>query len=128
MPVVKSGDIRQFVVGGRELQVKSGDANINIRLGGFANEAQPGGSGSILLMQRRKLAGFSDCPVLIDSPQQDLEYLQGLADTGDLVPTNITLASGIVYSGQLVPVGDLDHASGDGTLSLEMRGPKFEQI
>ncbi len=126
--IVRGGDIRQLMVKGREFDVKGEDANVNIDLGGYSDEAGISGNGTMHLTQRRKVAGFSDCPVSIDDSRQDLEYLQDLADAGELAPTTITLASGITYSGALIPAGDLAKATGDGTLSLEMRGSKFEQI
>jgi hypothetical protein len=57
-----------------------------------------------------------------------MEYLKGLADAGNPVPVNMTLASAVTYSGSLTIIGDLVKATGDGTLTLEMRGAKFEQI
>ncbi len=126
--IVRAGDIAQLMIQGRELDVKGEDANVNIDLGGFSNEAGISGNGTMHVTQRRKVAGFSDCPVSIDDERQDLEYLQAIVDLGLLVPVTITLASAITYAGSLIPVGDLAKATGDGTLSLEMRGPKFEQI
>ncbi len=128
MSIVRAGDIRQFMVKGRELDVKGEDANVNIDLGGFADEVGINGNGSMHITQRRKVAGFSDCPVSIDDSRQDLEYIQEIVDAGKLVPITITLASGITYSGSLIPIGDVAKATGDGTLTLEMRGAKFEQI
>ena len=126
--IVRAGDIAQLMIQGRELDVKGEDANVNIDLGGFSNEAGISGNGTMHVTQRRKVAGFSDCPVSIDDSRQDLEYLQAIVDLGLLVPVTITLAAAITYAGSLIPVGDLAKATGDGTLSLEMRGPKFEQI
>jgi hypothetical protein len=128
MGAVKGGDIRQLTINSREFDVKGGDANVNIDTGGFANEAGLTGNGNLAVTQRRKAAGFSDCPIVIDDTRQDLEYLQDIANKGESVPVTMTLASGKVYSGALLPVGDLAKATGDGTLSLEMRGARFEQI
>jgi len=125
---VRAGDIRQLTINGREFDVKGEDANVNIDLGGYANEVGLNGNGTAHVVQRRKAAGFSDCPVSIDDSREDLEFLQEVADGGEAVPVTITLASGVTYSGSLLPVGDLAKATGDGTLSLEMRGSKFEQI
>ena len=125
---VRAGDIRQLTVAGRELDVQAGDANVNIDLGGFTNEVGINGNGSAFVTQRRKSAGFSDCPIVVDEARKDLEYLQGIADAGELVPVSITLASGMTYSGSLIPIGEIRKSTGDGTLALEMRGAKFEQI
>ena len=80
--------------------MKGGDANVNIDVGGFTNEAGLDGNGNFAVTQRRKVAGFSDCPVRIDDAAQDLEFLQGLANAGEPVPVTITIASGVVYSGK----------------------------
>lgn len=128
MGAVRAGDIRQLTIKGREFDVQGGDANVNVDLGGYSNEMAITGNGNPHVTQRRKPAGFSDCPVSVDDGRQDLEYLQQIADGGEPVPVTITLASGMTYSGALVPVGDLAKATGDGTLSLEMRGARFEQI
>ena len=125
---VKGGDIRQLTISGREFDVKGEDANVNIDLGGFTNEVSQNGNGTTNVVKGRKSAGFSDCPISCDDTRQDLEYLQELSNAGAEVPVTMTLASGVTYSGSLVPVGDIMKATGDGTLSLEMRGSKFEQI
>ena len=128
MGAVKGGDIRQLTIKGREFDVAGGDANVNVDLGGFSNEGSLNGNGTLSIIQRRKLAGFSDCPVKIDDSRQDMEFLQEIADAGEAVPVNMTLVSNKTYSGSLAVVGELQKATGDGTLALEMRGAKFEQI
>ncbi len=128
MGAVRAGDIRQLMIKGREFDVKGGDANVNIDKGGFTNEGSANGNGKLSLTQRRKLAGFSDCPINIDDARQDLEFLQGISDTGETVPVTMTLARGKTYGGSLAIVGEVQKATGDGACSLEMRGEKFEQI
>jgi len=125
---VRAGDIRQCTIKGREFDVKGEDANVNIRLGGYQNEVGINGNGTTHVTQRRMTAGLSDLTVSLDDDREDLEFLQSIADDADAVPVNLTLASGIVYSGSLVLVGEVGKATGDGTATLEMRGAKFEQI
>lgn len=125
---IKAGDIRQLLVQGRELDVKGGDANVNIDLGGFSGEAGVAGNGNVYGTLRRKIPGFSDAPVIIDDEKKDLEFIQGLSNSGELVPVSLTLASGKVYTGSLFVVGDIMKATGDGTMTLEMRGKNFEQL
>jgi hypothetical protein len=125
---VRAGDIRQCTISGREMDIKGEDANVNIRTSGYNNEVGINGNGTTHVTQRRKTAGFSDLQISLDDTRKDLEFLQGIIDDGDAVPVNITLASGVTYSGALVIVGDLEKATGDGTVSIEMRGARFEQI
>jgi hypothetical protein len=128
MGAIRAGDIRQLTINGREYDVKAGDASVEIDLGGFENTADLGGNGSLQVTQRRMTAGFSACPISIDDVRKDLEALVAISNAGTPVPVNITIASGMVYSGQLVLVGDFKKNTGDGTCAIEMRGAKFEQI
>jgi len=127
MATVRGGDIRQLTINGREFEVKS-EASVSVDLGGFANEMAFAGNGVIVPTQKRKAAGFSGCTLLIEDGRKDLEYIQNLSNVGNPVPVNMTVASGLVYSGNLTVVGELQKNQGDGTLDLEMRGARFEQI
>lgn len=124
---VKAGDIRRFTYAGRAFPVV-GDSNVNIRLTGKGNEVNMNGDGSAFVTQRARPAGIADLPVNLDPALGDLEYLQGKQTEGTGFPTTITLAGGQVYSGDLAIVSDLDHSTGDGQVSLELRGEKFESI
>jgi len=125
---VRAGDIRQFTYAGREFEVKGGDANVNVDIGGFQNEAVPAGNGQVSITQRRKVAAITDLPILADDTRQDLEYLQEKQNEGSENPVTMTLASGIVYSGSLAITGEVKKATGDGTIALELMGTKLEQI
>lgn len=124
---VRGGDIRQFTINGRTFGVQT-EANVSVDKGGFTNELTVNGNGTSHITQRRKPAGIGDCPVSIDDAVQDLEFLQDIQNAGDAVPVTLSLASGVTYSGALVLVGDLMKVSGDGTLTLEMKGERFDQI
>lgn len=128
MANVRAGDIRQLTIDGREFDVKGEDANVNIDLGGYTNTVGINGNGTTHTTQRRKIAGFSGCPISVDDTREDLEFLQNIANDAREVPVTITLASGVTYSGSLTVVGDLGKSTGDGTSTIEMRGATFEQI
>ena len=127
MATVRGGDITQLTIAGRELDVAP-DANVTYRTSGFINENTPTGNGGLHTKRTRKLGGFDSLPLSVDSSKKDLEYLQGLSDDGDPVPFAMTLASGYIYSGDLVIEGELDANTGDGQLEVTALGPKFEQI
>lgn len=124
---VRAGDIRQFTVGGREFD-PAPESSWTIRLAGMTNEVALTGNGVPHVTQRQQTGGISDCAVSIDPSRQDLEYLNGIKNSGEPTPTNLTLINGTTYSGALYIVGDLEQNSGEGTATLEMRGAKFEQI
>jgi hypothetical protein len=124
---IRSGDIRQFTIQGREFD-PAPSANVTLVLSGLTNENQPTGNGQMHTAQRRKLGGFDGMTLSVDTSKQDYEFIQGIADTGESVPVTLTLADSRTYSGDLVVEGDLQHNAGDGTLELAMRGKTFEQI
>jgi hypothetical protein len=128
MSVVRAGDIRQLTINGREFDAAP-ESSCNVRPGGFANEVARNGNGTIHVTQRRTNAGITELSVSVDDTRQDLEFLQEIADEGKPVPTTMTLASGIAYTGSLVLVAeDLGKATGEGTASISLLGERFEQI
>lgn len=125
---VRAGDIRQLTWFGRELDIKGEDANVNIDLGGYMNEAGINGNGTLHGTQRRKKATVADVPVSLDDDRGDLEFLQEKADSGEAGPLNITLASGVTYSGSMLLTGEIRKGTGDGTASLTWEGARIEKI
>jgi hypothetical protein len=125
--VVRGGDIKQLTIGGREFEVQL-EAKVKIKLGGMTTDVTIAGNGVATGIGKRLMAGFTDCPILIDDTRQDLEYLQAKQSAGDPLVANITLASGKTYSGSLWISGELEKDTGEGVCTLEMKGGKFEQI
>jgi len=125
---ITAGDIRQLTWFGRELNVKAEDANVVIDLGGFISEAGINGNGTIPVTQRRKKARVAEVQVSLNDAREDLEFLQEKQNSGETGPLNITLASGVVYSGSMVLTGSLSKSTGDGTATLTWEGAKLEQI
>lgn len=128
MASVRAGDILNFSWYGRSFDIAAGDANVNVMTGKKTNEASLNGNGTLHVTQRLRAPGFTDLPISIDDERGDLEFLQEKADAGAPGPCVMTLASGVDYEGSLVPVGDIQKATGDGTATLEGRGPKFEKV
>lgn len=127
MATVRGGDISQLLIGGREFE-PVGDANVTYRLSGFSNETTPTGSGGVHTKQTRKLGGFDSLPISIDAEQEDLEYLQDIANSGEPVPMAMTLPSGRTYSGELTIQAEVDANTGDGQVEITALGARFEQI
>lgn len=125
--MVRAGDIRQFTVGGREFD-PAPESNWTIRPAGVTNEVGLTGNGVAHVTQRKQTGGVSDAAISVDNTRQDLEYLNDLKNSGEATPVNLTLIDGTTYSGALYIVGDLEENTGEGTVTLEMRGAKFEQI
>lgn len=127
MATVRGGDISQLLINGRELDPVA-EANVTYRLAGWKNENSPTGNGGMHTKRTRKLGGFDSLPISLDSGNEDLEFLQEIADAGEPVPMSMTKADGSTYSGDLTIEGDLDANTGDGQVELTAYGPQFEQI
>jgi hypothetical protein len=125
---IRAGDIRQFKLGSREFDIKGGDAAVGIILNGFENDVNISGNGNLYITQRRKAARLDNLPLILDDTNQDLEYLEGLADSAQPTPATMTLASGITYGGSLVIKGELKKNTGDGSCIVELVGQNLQQI
>ena len=127
---VKGGDITQLLIAGKEFFVQT-DANVNLMVGGKATTTALNGNGSPHNTQRRRPGGFTDCPISCDDSEGDLEDLQAVSDEGNPVTVSMTLASGETYQGSLSMATEdevLTKATGDGIVSISMKGAKFERI
>ena len=128
MSVIRSGDIRQLKIDGREYD-PAPDSSCTVHAGGFSNEVARNGNGTLHSKQKRTLAGIRGLKLSLDDARSDLEDLQAVADSGVPVVVSLTLASGIAYSGSLVLVSeDLGKDSGEGTAEMDLLGERFEQI
>lgn len=127
MATVRGGDILQLMAGGRELDPVV-EANVTYRLAGFLNESIPTGNAGMHTKKTRKLGGFDSLPISVSPANQDLEYLQEQANTGEPIPWSMTLAGGVTYSGDLTIQGEVDANTGDGQVEITALGPRFEQI
>lgn len=127
MGVIRAGDIRQLIISGRELD-PAPESNYTIRLGGFENETALTGNRQLHVTQRAQTAGIGDCAISVDPTRQDYEFIEELKNSATENPVTMTLTSGITYSGELVITGELEYNTGEGTLTMELRGRRFEQI
>lgn len=125
--IIAGGDIRQLTIGGRAVTVAP-ESSIKLSIGGKTNEAKIAGDSTLVVTQKARLAGFADCTIVNDPESQTLEYLQGLADDATETSVVMTLSNGTIYGGKLVVLGELEADTGEGSIPLEMRGSKFEQI
>lgn len=124
---IKHGDVAQFVYKGREFAIK-GDGSADIELPGYAGDINPTGNGDADVKLMRKLGSVSGLPLLMDVSRGDLEFWRDAASSGEANPMSITLVNGTTYSGSMYVQGELKYASGDGTVTPELRGAKLEQI
>jgi len=106
---------------GREMPVAA-DADVSQSRGGYNNENQPNGNGTARLIKRRALWKLEGVTVAIDRGNDDLGYLQELANRLDFFPITITYADGVIYQGIGQLEGEVVHSTGSATASITIMG------
>jgi len=115
------GSIESVSIASRIFAVAS-DADSNRKLGGFENETQPNGNGSIRQVKTRVAWAISDLNISVDDMRGDHEYLQNLSDTSAEFAVVVTYASGASYQGSGQINGELQVASQATTATLSLMG------
>jgi hypothetical protein len=123
----RGGDVRQYLISGREFDPVGGSSPIII-LAGYTNENLPTGNGKIHTLAKRKLGGFDGGVISLDATRKDQEFIQNLINGQNAFNVSVTLASGKTYSGSGKIEGDANFNSNDGQFEFSFRSEKFEQI
>ena len=117
----KGGPIESITISGRTYAVAA-DSDSNTKLGGFENEAQANGNGTVRIVGVRVPWSITDANVAIDEEAGDQEFLQDLADSRTLVPITISFSNGAIYTGNGTVVGEIVKSSTNDTLPLSLAG------
>jgi len=117
------GSLEKASIAGRLFAVAS-DADAGLILGGFENEVQSNGDGSIRVVKTRKPWSIDGVTISIDNSKGDLEFLQQVADKKEEVPVSLTLADGSVYHGKGQIVGELKAQTMASTAPVALMGSK----
>ena len=120
------GSILSLSLQGRQFSVTA-DADIAMKLGGFENELQMNGDGTERQIKTRVPSQLGDVTVSIDDVNGDLEFLQSIADSNELVDGAIELASGAIWVGRLTITGELIKQTNATTASFTLQGTKLKQ-
>ncbi|MDR0675950.1 MAG: hypothetical protein LBF97_02795 [Elusimicrobiota bacterium] len=124
---VRGGDIREFKVNGRELEIAVQTA-ATITTGGYNTETNPTGNGNIAQTKTRKLAGFEGLVISTQAETKDFEFLQNIWNDTASVQIVLSLVTGEVYSGSLYPSGELSKSTDTGQVTIAMKGKSFDRI
>jgi len=116
------GSIESISLSGREFTVAT-DAESNRKLGGFENEVQANGDGSARLIKTRVPLSIDGLTLETDDNRGDQEFLQSLSDETDFFAIAITYASGAVYQGRAMIVGEIQASSQNATTPISLMGP-----
>jgi hypothetical protein len=118
----KGGSIEKVSIRRRIIAVAA-DADANLDLGGKTNEVQSNGDGTVRVIQTRKPWMTDGLALSCDDGNNDLEFLQEVANSGVPVPITITLASGVTYQGEGTLTGDLKKSTQNATVPVTLSGP-----
>jgi hypothetical protein len=124
---IRGGDVRQFKLGGRELQVAP-EAEMELTLPGYQGEYKPSGNGAMAGVGKRVLGAIDGVKVICKNEDKDHEFITGIRDGMDVSAVTLTLIDGVTYSGAMAIEGEVKYATGDGSASFALRGEKLEQI
>jgi hypothetical protein len=98
------------------------DADVSMDLGGYSNETQSNGNGTARIIKTRKTWMLENISVVLDPDNNDLEFLQEIADGNTFVPITIELVSGHVYQGKGIVTGDLKGSTQNTTATITLSG------
>lgn len=116
------GSIEAASIRGRLFPVGA-DSDLGNKLGGFENELEPNGNGSVRQVKKRVAWMVDNVVLAIDDDKADHEFLQEIADSPDNVTINFTLASGVTYQGKGTIVGEIKRQTMNGTATVSFGGP-----
>jgi len=124
---IRAGDIRQFTWGGREFDVAP-EGDVTMILHGIKAESTPNGNGTVHTKGTRVLGGFDGLTLSVDPARGDVEFLIAMQTGGIAKACSMTLVDKTTYGGAMLPEGDLQSSTGNGTLTVAARGAKWERI
>jgi len=115
------GSIQEVTLKNRRFAVAA-DAEVNRKLGGFENEVQANGDGSVRIVKTRVPFKLDGLQLSIDDNAGDQEFLQELADGNDSFPITITLVSGNAYQGTATITGEIQTSTMNQTCTVTLEG------
>ena len=122
------GSLIEFSVNGRPFKCAA-DADGNTDMGGKENEFRANGDGVTgRFIQTAKGWKLSGINFAIDEDNDDLEFLQNIADGGKPVTMKASYSDGTVRSGKGNVTGAIEVSSMNGTAPLTLEDPgKFQK-
>jgi hypothetical protein len=118
-----AGSIESVSIDSRGFAVAA-DADSNRKLGGFENEMQPNGNGTVRQIKTRVPWNLDGIALSLDDANDDQQFLQDRADAFNEVAISITYANGETYSGSGNVTGEVQGSSQNGTATVSLSGSK----
>ena len=120
------GSIKAISIKGRDFPVAA-DADGERDLGGYTNEVQSNGNGTVRVIKLAKPWNMGGLALSIDDNRGDQEFLQGIADGKDagddgLYDCTFTFVDNNTYQGRGTIVGDLKKSTKNATAEVALSG------
>lgn len=116
------GSIVSVTLDGRPFAAVA-DGDTQRKLGGFENEVQANGDGTVRLIKTRVPHSNDPLTLEVDDDRGDHEFIQELSNRNDFFPVTKTYASGITYQGTAQIVGEIQASSQNATITVSLMGP-----
>ncbi len=116
-----AGPFESHTFNGRRFACDAED-DVKLKLSGKNNEVKPNGDGTTRVTQQRTIASLDGINLVIDLDNGDDEFLQDLKDSGEMFDYSGTTNDGVVWSGKMQIVDDMEISFKEGTASVSLQG------
>lgn len=116
-----AGSMESVVLDGRSFSVTA-DADSQRKMGGWENDVQANGDGTVRLIKTRVPFSISDLALVIDDERGDAEFLSALQARNELFPVTASYASGATFQGTGAVTGEVTTSSQNQTASVSLMG------
>ncbi len=118
------GSIESVTLDGRPFPVGA-DIEAQVKLGGFENEVQANGNGTVREIKTRVPSSIDGLATEVDSDRGDHEFLQELANRNDLFPVAISYANGATYQGRMAITGEIQASTQNASVTFSLMGTEL---
>jgi hypothetical protein len=115
------GSISALSIGGQDFAVAS-DCDVSLKMGGTKPTTHRNGDGTTRVTGAREDWALSDIDVSIDASENQLDFLQSVANALELVPCTITLIDGTIYGGSGIVADDRSFSTAKSVMRLSLMG------
>jgi len=124
--MAQGGTVESISIDGRRFVV-DGEADVNLKIGGYKNDVKPNGDGSVRLLKTPFPGTIDSAPVQIDTDNSDFEFLQEKANGSSFFDVDVTLVDGKVYSGKMQLVDEIKYSTKEATAEISLAGKLLEK-
>jgi hypothetical protein len=115
------GSVESVSIAGRNFPA-TGDADVQVTLGGYTNAYEANGDGTARLIKTRVPWMITGLVLEVDHTRGDQEFIQDAANGTSDVPISITYASGVTFQGSGLVVDEINASSQSASMTVALGG------